>query len=184
MNHLLRAGRVATAILIGLTLTVDAYGQAVKVAELKAAFIANFSKFTEWPADAVPAGQPFLYCIVEDKAQAAALQAIVAGHAGQADQPLSVRVVKIEPSIRSCQVLSVGKLDARQTAQVFDILKGASVFTIGDGEHFATSGGVAQFIQENGRMRFAINQAAARRARLAISSKLLSLATLVKDAGQ
>jgi len=40
---------------------------------------------------------------------------------------------------------------------------------------------VAQLILENNRMRFAINLAAAQRARLQLSSKLLSLATIVKD---
>ena len=46
---------------------------------------------------------------------------------------------------------------------------------------FAESGGVAQLIVENDRMRFAINIASAQRVRLNISSKLLSLAKIVKD---
>jgi hypothetical protein len=40
---------------------------------------------------------------------------------------------------------------------------------------------VAELIVENGRMRFAINVASAHRTRVNISSKLLSLATIVKD---
>jgi hypothetical protein len=40
--------------------------------------------------------------------------------------------------------------------------------------------GVAQLIVENNRIRFAINLASAQRRRLTISSKLLSLATIVK----
>ena len=55
------------------------------------------------------------------------------------------------------------------------------MFSVSDREKFAESGGVAQLILENNRMRFAINLAAAQRARLQISSKLLSLATIVKD---
>ena len=179
-----RARRLAAAVLVCLGLSVDAEAQTVKVAELKAAFLANFSKFTQWPADATPAGRNFAYCVVDDKDLAAALQSIVSTHPAEADLPLTVRNVKIEPSIRSCQMLYVGKLEAKQMAQMLDIVKGAPVFTVGSAEHFTASGGVAQFFLEKGRMRFAINQAAAQRARLVVSSKLLSLATLVKDAGQ
>jgi hypothetical protein len=39
-------------------------------------------------------------------------------------------------------------------------------------------------VLDNGRMRFAINLAAAQRAHLVLSSRLLGLATLVDDAGQ
>jgi hypothetical protein len=182
-SHSVRARRLAAAVLVCLGLTVDAHAQTVKAAELKAAFLANFSKFTEWPADALPAGGMFAYCVLDDKAMAAALLAILSGQQGQAEQA-GVRVVKIDPSIRSCQVLYVGNLDAKQSAQVFDILKGAPVLTVGDGQRFAESGGIAQFILDKSRMRFAINAAAAQRARLVLSSKLLSLSTVVKDAGQ
>jgi hypothetical protein len=60
-------------------------------------------------------------------------------------------------------------------------VKSASVFTVSDADGFAESGGVAQLIVEDKRIRFSINIAAALRRRLTISSKLLSLATIVKD---
>ena len=171
---------MAAALLCMACLPRGATAQGITAPELKAAFLSNFSKFTKWPDDAVPGGRAFTFCVVDDKAAAAALEEILSGHPG--DQPLSVRLVILDSSIRSCHILYVGKLDAKQSAQLFDALKGASVFTVGDGEKFAESGGVAQFILEHGRMRFAINVAAAKRARLDLSSKLLSLAILVKDA--
>jgi hypothetical protein len=183
MWHVRRTARhwaLAAALLFALPLGAAAQG--ISAPELKAAFLANFSNFTEWPEGALPPGQSFVYCVLDDKAVAAALTVIL-GHPGQTLQPW-VRVVKIEPSIRSCQVLYVGKLDGKQSTQVFDILKDSPVFTVGDAEHFAESGGIAQFMLADGRMRFAINVAAAKRAHLVLSSKLLSLATLVKDAGQ
>jgi hypothetical protein len=175
---------VAAAALLFVAVAAAAEAQTVKVADLKAAFLANFSKFTEWPDDALPAGGGFTYCIVEDKAVAWALESILKGHPGDPQRPLSVRLVKIDPSIRSCQVVYNGQLGTRDAAQLLDILKGTSAFTVGDTEDFAASGGVAQFVLDNGRMRFSINLAAAQRARLVLSSKLLSLATIVKDAGQ
>ena len=68
-----------------------------------------------------------------------------------------------------------------QTSAVFPDLKGASVLTMGDSNDFAEMGGIARLIVENDRMRFAINAAAADRARIQLSSKLLNLARIVKD---
>lgn len=173
--------RAATAALVCLAVTVDAGAQTVKAPDLKAAFLEKFSKFTDWPDEAT-AGRLLTYCVVDDKAVVAALEGILARPPGEAAQPASVRLVKIDASIRSCHILYVGRLDAKASAHLFDTIKGASVFTVGDNERFAESGGVVQFILENGRMKFAINVAAAQRARLVLSSKLLSLATLVKEA--
>jgi hypothetical protein len=160
----------------------DAAAQSITAPELKAAFLANFSKFTEWPDDALVDGSVFTFCVVDDKAVVAGLEKLLGEHPVQGQRASSVRLVRLDPSIRSCQVLYVGKLNAKDSAQLFDMLKGASILTVGDDERFAQIGGVAQFILENGRMRFAINVAAAQRGHLSLSSKLLSLATLVKDA--
>jgi len=81
----------------------------------------------------------------------------------------------------SCHLLYVSGFDAKRSDELLFALTGAPIFTISDEVRFAEKGGVAQLIVENGRVRFAINMDAARRARLKISSKLLSLATIIKD---
>jgi uncharacterized protein DUF4154 len=164
------------------TLPRSAAAQSITAPELKAAFLANFSKFTDWPDDALADGRVFTFCIVDDKAVVDALEKLLGEHPVQGQPPVSVRLVRLDATIRSCQVLYVGKLNAKDSAHLFEMLKGVSIFTVGDDERFAEAGGVAQFILVNGRMRFAINVAAAQRVHLSLSSKLLSLATLVKDA--
>jgi len=71
--------------------------------------------------------------------------------------------------------------DARKSTQLLAALRGAPVLTVGDGARFAELGGVAQLVLEQDRMRFAVNVAAAERAGVRLSSKLLSLASIVKD---
>jgi hypothetical protein len=55
-------------------------------------------------------------------------------------------------------------------------------------EGFLDAGGMVQFLNENDRVRFAVNVDATGRARLKLSSKLLSLAKVVggevKEAGK
>jgi hypothetical protein len=60
-------------------------------------------------------------------------------------------------------------------------LSGLTAFSISDCNHFARLGGVANFFVQDGRLRFAINVDAARRASLRISSRMLALAQIVQD---
>jgi len=52
----------------------------------------------------------------------------------------------------------------------------APVLTVGESPDFIAQGGIINFVRDAGMMRFEIDQEAARRARLQISSRLLRLA--------
>ena len=146
----------------------------------RAAFLYNFAKFAVWPADILAPAQRHSLCVVGDDAVADALGQTIKGHTIEGHE-LTVQVVNADGPIRSCHLLYVDGLDVKRSTQLIEALKGASAFTVSDGDKFAELGGVAQLILENNRMRFAVNIASAQRARLQLSSKLLSLATIVKD---
>ena len=156
-----------------------ASAQEVSLPSLKAAFLSNFAKFAEWPVDALPAGRVFTFCVSGDKAVAAALERSIKEHPGQ--EPMSVIVVAPDGPLSGCQIFYLGGVNLRDASRTIDTLKGMPIFTVSDVDGFAEHGGVAQLRLEQGRMRFAINPAAAQRARLALSAKLLTLATIVKD---
>jgi len=155
--------------------------QSVTAPALKAAFVLNFANFTEWPVDFLAQGQPLSLCVVGDTAVADALLQSAKGRSVDS-HALTVSVLKSADSlILLCHLLYVGGSDAKRSDGLLFALSGTSVFTIGDGARFAETGGIAQLILENGRIRFAVNVGAAHRARLKISSKLLNLATIIKD---
>jgi uncharacterized protein DUF4154 len=83
--------------------------------------------------------------------------------------------------LRHCQVLYVSGIDQKRVTQLLAAVQDSPVFTVSDDGHFAERGGVAELIVQKDRMRFAINTDAAQRARLQLSSKLLTLAIIVKD---
>ena len=176
-----------TRRLIHLALTIVALAagppaaaaQTVSVPALKAAFLSNFVKFTDWPEEQAPASRVFTFCVSGDKAVAAALTQGVKDHPGP--DALSVVVVAPDSPMGACQMLYLSGMDLKQARKVVDSVKGTAVFTVSDIEGFAEAGGIAQLRLEQGRMRFTINPAAAQRARLALSAKLLSLAIIVKD---
>jgi hypothetical protein len=155
-------------------------GQSVTAPVLKAAFLYNLAKFTEWPADALSSRASMNLCVLNDGAVADTLADAVKGHDIDGHGIVVTRV-NAEPPQRTCHLLYVSGLDAPRAIRVVDALAGASVFTVSDLDRFAQIGGVAQFFMEGDRMRLAVNLDAAQRARVRISSKLLALAKIVKD---
>jgi hypothetical protein len=157
-----------------------ARGDTVALAALKAAFLYNFAKFSAWPADVLARGQRLTMCVVGDGAVADALGQTIAGHAIDGHE-LIVAILKVDESASGCQLLYVSGAEIKRAAALLTGAMDGSVFTVSDADKFAESGGVAQLIVENDRMRFAINLDAAQRGRVHLSSKLLALAKIVKD---
>ncbi|MEP7084330.1 MAG: YfiR family protein, partial [Betaproteobacteria bacterium] len=147
---------------------------------VKAAFLYNFATFAEWPADSLAVEQNLSLCVIGDDAIAEALDQTVKGRAIRGHKVM-VEAIKEDGKVRACHLLFASGYDPARTTQLARALKGASVLTVSDGDRFAASGGIAQLYVENERMRFAINTAAADRARIHLSSKLLNLAKMVKD---
>ena len=155
--------------------------QAVAESALKAAFLYNFVKFTEWPSGAIADGAPIVLCVADPNV-ADALDQTVLGHSVDG-HPLTVTRVKADSAPHGCAVLYVsGESDKRLNALLAG-MRGQSVLSVSDAPGFIAQGGVAYFYIEDSKMRFAINPDAAERAHLRLSSRLLSLAKLVRSDG-
>jgi hypothetical protein len=153
--------------------------QAVTQPALKAAFLVNFAKFVEWPAEATASG-PLTLCVLDDAAVEDALGQLVNGGPSSGRAVVLVKGAR-NRSLRGCHLLYVGESDPARAVAMVDELKGAAILTVGDGDAFTRSGGMIGLFVEDGRMRFAINADAAQRAGLRLSSKLLNLAKIVKE---
>ena len=167
------------AVLLSLSTRVLSADSASESA-VKAAFLYNFAKFSEWPSSVLAPGQRLSLCVMGDSAVADALEQIIRGHAVEGHE-LTAQVVKPGSPIRSCHLLFVGGVDAEGTMRLLESLKGLAVLTVGDDSRFIELGGIIQLIVEDGRMRFAVNITSARRAHVVLSSKLVSLARVIGD---
>lgn len=166
--------RYAAAVAVILLVGSAAFPQDVTEPALKAAFIFNFVKFTEWPARTLPAADPFVICVVNDAAVADALGRIVTDRDSQGRR-ITVSLGAPEPKGR-CRVLYVSGVTADHGAQLLSGLRDLPVLTISDLEWFIDEGGMAQFFYEHGRLRFNIGLRAIKRSGLMMSSKVLVLA--------
>lgn len=161
------------AIAVVLMMRGVAVAQDVTESALKAAFIYNFVRFTEWP-DEFPAADPFVMCVVGDAAVSTALERTVSGR-NVGGHSIVVARSAVAGSKSQCHVLYLSGAAANQREQLVAGLNDAPVLTISDIEGFADVGGMVQFFFENGQLRFSIRLEPAKRARLRISSKLLQL---------
>ena len=65
------------ALALLLLMPIPSAAQDVTEPALKAAFIYNFAKFTEWPADVMTTAEPLLLCVLGDAAIGDALERAV-----------------------------------------------------------------------------------------------------------
>lgn len=174
-----RTGLVTAAVGAGaLVAALAASAAAQDEYGVKAAFLFNFAKFVEWPADAFAAPDAGLVmCVAGAGDVDAAVQGTVKGKLVNG-RPIEVRRVS-DGDVRSCHLLFVADGRAR-AAELVEGARSASVLTVGETPGFTQLGGVINFTTEDNKVRFEINEDAAKKARLKISSKLLSLA---KNAG-
>jgi hypothetical protein len=145
--------------------------------QVKAAFLLNFTKFTEWPSSALPeANSPLTICIVGADPFGNGIDRIVRGEAVDGHK-IVVKRVKRESRPQGCQVVFMGKTEKNSAAVLADL--GPGVLAVGEEDSFLRDGGMISFVIENRRTRFDVNPAAAERAGLKLNSRLLSVARTV-----
>lgn len=154
---------------------------------IKAVYTYQFGKFAEWPATKLAHSQATLnFCILgTNPFRSSALDAIE-------DKEVKGRRLKIElyPSgllskeaIAGCHILFISESEKNRLRNILAELRAAPVLTVSDIASFAQHGGMIALVKSQQQVRFEINSTALRRAGLAISSKLLELAKLVREQG-
>jgi hypothetical protein len=137
--------------------------------QVQAAYLYNFVKFVDWPDGAL--GGSITICTAGNTPVTAALEQIVRDEVINGHR-LAVRT--IEAPQATCNVVFVPHGTA--ASEYLRSARTAPVLTVGESPDFIEQGGIINFVRDAGMMRFEIDQEAARRARLQISSRLLRLA--------
>lgn len=142
---------------------------------VKASYITKFAPFIEWPAGAFPtAAGAFAICVAGHDPYGPALDEIASGQKIRG-RTIQVRRIGDAMPAGGCHILVMGT----GTPQgLLAQIAGQPVLTVTD-RGAGTDGGMIRFVRQAGRVRFEIDNGAARSAHLAISSKLLGLAVAV-----
>lgn len=160
---------------------VDAQSQAPEY-KVKAAFLYNFAKFVEWPAETLAKDPSFVIGIVGEDPFGKLIDEAVAGKTVR-DKPIVVKRFSRIEDAAGAHILFISNSEAEHVPRIVKQLNRAPVLTVSDINRFAERGGMVQLETEQSRVRFAINIAAVERAGLKPSSQLLKLARIVPEGG-
>jgi hypothetical protein len=160
--------------------TVSAQARAADEDQVKAAFLLNFGKFVEWPASAfADQTEPFRICVSGATNVANALGVLTIGQKlnGRA---ISVLLIDHHQPLKQCHMLFIGNVVVKERKSLLAEAKGTSAFTVAEEKDFVDDGGMLGLVNTDNRISFEINQHLAEEAGLKISSRLLSLARIVR----
>lgn len=161
------------AVLVGLPASAQ-----LTDAQVRAGLLYNFAAFVEWPSAAPSQLGPFVIGVVGADAVGDALREIEGRPIG--GRPLEVRRIKRDEDVRGSHLLYISDTVGHWQRLLKDH-EHASILTVGDHALFTQGGGVIRLYSEGTRLRFEVNVTRAQRAGLKISSRLLTLAKVVRE---
>jgi hypothetical protein len=146
--------------------------------ELKAAFLHNFARFTEWPESAFEgAGGEFRLGVLGPDGAADIFERILKDKKVGA-RPLKIHRGENPDDLKSCVIVFVADAEKAQIPALIAKVGRKPVLTVGESEGFAQSGGILNFYLDANKVRFEINPDAAGRAGLKVT-KLIGVAPRV-----
>jgi hypothetical protein len=163
--------------MILLASQTPAYAQAPEY-QVKAAMLANFALFVDWPPTAFSRPDtPFVACVLGEDPFGPWLQHELGERVGT--HPVVIRRLQDAQRARECHLVFISRSEQPRLAQVLSQLRTASVLSVSDiGEigDFCREGGMVGFVMEGNKVRFDLNTGAAEKAGLNIDSKLKRVA--------
>ena len=148
-------------------------------AQVKALFLFNFAKYVDWPSAAFSnATAPITIGLMGSRPLGENLQHIIEdkeihGHS------FVIKQLAAGSDLSGCQILFISHSEASGMREILKQVSALPILTAGEDEEFAREGGIINFVLKNGKVRLEINLAAARKAGLTISSRLLAVADVV-----
>ncbi|UFS69979.1 YfiR family protein [Geomonas sp. RF6] len=146
--------------------------------QVKAAMLANFALFVEWPATAYSApDSPFVACVIGPDPFGPYLKTELGERIGS--HPTQVRELRTPQEAHGCHLVFISKSEQSSVDQVLGQLRVGSALIVSDVRdtgQFCRKGGMIALKTEGGKVRFDLNADAAAKSGLKINSKLKRLA--------
>ena len=149
--------------------------------QVKALFLMNFTKYIDWPPVCFAGSNtPVIIGLYGENRLGDALKLAVEGKTINGRR-IVIQPIEKDDDLGKCHILFIGDSEKDHVSEILDKVKALPVLTVGESDQFMEQGGVIHFVKKKGKIRLEINLDAARQAKLEISSKLLSVADVVKS---
>jgi len=170
----------AAAALFSAPMLMTADTPAASEAQVKAVFLFNFAKYVDWPGAAFPsATAPITIGVIGTDMVGENLRHYVEGKTVNG-RLFVVKHLAPDSELTGCQILFISDSEASRMRGILEKASVLPILTVGEDEAFTRNGGIIDFVLKNGNVRLVIDLAAAQKAGLTISSRLLAVADAVK----
>ena len=175
---------IAVAVQIIIFSSIYSHAQSLYGLEyqVKAGFIYNFAKFTEWPKDTFDNDpNSIILCIIPNNPETNVFFNLSNKKVGGKKIIIKKCNDVKDKDVEGCHILFFDSTDKNFIQESLLIVKYRSVLTVGHINGFTEDGGIINFFTEKGQLRFKANLEAARRARIKLGSQLLMSAEVVQQ---
>jgi YfiR/HmsC-like len=170
-------------VMLGLSISMMGTADAANLEAdtVKAAFVLNFARYTQWPEQAFASpADPIELWVLGGETTRRAFETIDAKTVGS--RKLRVRFMQSAQAADSCHMIFVSRdMDRSIWSAALAAIGNRPVLTVGEMPEFIRFGGIINIFSKKGRFHFEIQPEAARRQGLKISSRLLKLAIITGD---
>jgi hypothetical protein len=168
--------RFAVAALLLFLGTTTGRSPTASETEVKAAYLYNFAKFVEWPAEAFSSeSAPIQLAVFGDEEFGNKLKSLLVEKKAHG-RSFEVKTISTAQEAKNFHMVFVAGPENRRTAQILEATRKSPVLTVGEGEPFLDAGGMISLVLEDAQVKFEVNPEAAQKVKLEISSKALRLA--------
>jgi TonB family protein len=151
-----RCSSALCGIAVTLAVCLRGHAQSVNEYQVKAAYLYNFAKGTEWPAQVLPASSTLAVCVFGGDADFVhVLRSAFSGKSVN-EHPLQVRQVDSGAGLKLCHV-AFFRASAPGTGAVLGQLRHGNVLLVGEEPGFLLKGGMINFVPRGGRISFEVS---------------------------
>ncbi len=174
-------GKIAIFIIAALFST-ELHAESLSFQEynVKAAYLYNFAKFIEWPAESFSNKANSLdLCIIGKNPFGDAVNTIEGKTVKE--RRLVVRDIQSIRDIEGCNILFISESEDNNVSMISGQIHDKHILSVADMDGFVQRGGIINLTTQNNKIYFEINIDAAKRAGLDISSNLLKLSRIFRE---
>ncbi len=171
-------------ILLGTLLQMDwrMYAQPAALTEyqVKALFLLNFTKYIDWPAEAfAETNSPITIGVIGENHFGDDLAKAVEGKCVNG-RKIVILPLESDKDFCKCHILFISASEKKRVSDIVARIKSRPILTVGETDQFTRQGGIINFTKKEGKVRLEIDLSAAQSAKIQISSRLLSVADVVR----
>jgi hypothetical protein len=170
---------VLLLLMFAFSMPTAVHGIEAEEYRLKAVFVLNFARYTEWPAEMKVDSGAFTISIIGPRPSATFTNALN----GQTIRGARVTVKFVDNVLqaKNSQLLYVSGVELSNLIKALRDVSHYPVLTVSDIPGFCEAGGMIGMVRVENRLGFDINYPSIRKAGLSVSTQLLKLAKVIYD---